>query len=65
VGEESGELAIVTRRTAEFYQAKLSERLDRVASVVGPTAIIVIAAVVGTLIVSILSALLSINQLVS
>lgn len=65
VGEESGELAVVTRRTAEFYQAKLSERLDRVASVVGPTAIIVIAAVVGTLIVSILSALLSINQLVS
>lgn len=65
VGEESGELAIVTRRTAEFYQAKLSERLDRVASIVGPTAIIIIAGVVGTLIVSILSALLSINQLVS
>jgi len=64
VGEESGELAIVARRTAEFYQAKLSDRLDRVASVVGPTAIVVIAGVVGTLIVSILSALLSINQLV-
>jgi general secretion pathway protein F len=65
VGEESGELAIVSRRTAEFYQAKLSDRLDRVASVVGPTAIIVIAGIVGTLIVTIMSALLSVNQLVS
>ena len=65
VGEESGELAIVARRTAEFYEAKLSERLDRLAGVVGPTAIVIIAAIVGTLIVSILSALLSVNQLVS
>ena len=64
VGEESGELAIVARRTAEFYQAKLSERLDRLSGVVGPAAIIVIASIVGTLIVSILSALLSINQLI-
>jgi general secretion pathway protein F len=64
VGEESGELAIVARRTAEFYESKLSDRLDRLAGVVGPTAIVVIAAIVGTLIVSILSALLSVNQLV-
>ena len=64
VGEESGELAVVARRTAEFYQAKLSERLDRLSSIVGPAAIILIAGLVGTLIVSILSALLSINQLI-
>jgi general secretion pathway protein F len=65
VGEESGELAIVARRTAEFYEAKLSERLDRLAGIVGPAAIVIIATIVGTLIVSILSALLSVNQLVS
>jgi general secretion pathway protein F len=64
VGEESGELATVSRRTAEFYEAKLSERLDRLAGVVGPAAIVAIAGIVGTLIVSILSALLSVNQLV-
>lgn len=64
VGEESGELATVARRTAEFYEAKLSDRLDRLAGVVGPAAIIAIAGIVGTLIVSILSALLSVNQLV-
>jgi len=64
VGEESGELAVVARRTAEFYQSKLSDRLDRLSGIVGPAAIIVIASIVGTLIVSILSALLSINQLI-
>lgn len=64
VGEESGELAIVARRTAEFYQTKLSDRLDHLASIIGPAAIVIIAGLIGTLIVSILSALLSMNQLV-
>ena len=64
VGEESGELAVVARRTADFYEAKLSDRLDRLAGIVGPAAIVGIAAIVGGLIVSILSALLSVNQLI-
>jgi general secretion pathway protein F len=64
VGEESGEIAIVARRTADFYEAKLSDRLDRLAGVVGPVAIVAIAGIVGGLIVSILSALLSVNQLI-
>ena len=64
VGEESGELAVVARRTADFYEAKLSDRLDRLSGVVGPAAIVGIAAIVGGLIVSILSALLSVNQLI-
>jgi general secretion pathway protein F len=64
VGEESGELATVSRRTAEFYETKLSDRLDRIAGVIGPTAIILIAAIVGGLIISILSAILGVNQMV-
>jgi general secretion pathway protein F len=64
VGEESGEIAVVARRTADFYEAKLSDRLDRLSGVVGPAAIVGIAAIVGGLIVSILSALLSVNQLI-
>jgi general secretion pathway protein F len=65
VGEESGELAIVTRRTAEFYETKLSDRLDRIAGIIGPTAIVLIATIVGGLIVTILSAILGVNQLVT
>jgi general secretion pathway protein F len=64
VGEESGEIAVVARRTADFYEAKLTDRLDRLAGVVGPAAIVAIAGIVGGLIVSILSALLSVNQLI-
>lgn len=64
VGEESGELAMVSRRTAEFYETKLAERLERFAGIVGPASIVIIASVIGTLIVSILSALLSVNQMV-
>jgi len=65
VGEESGELATVARRTAEFYETKLSDRLDRLAGIIGPTAIVLIATIVGGLIVSILSAILGVNQLVT
>jgi general secretion pathway protein F len=64
VGEESGEIAVVARRTADFYEAKLTDRLDRLAGVVGAAAIVAIAGIVGGLIVSILSALLSVNQLI-
>jgi general secretion pathway protein F len=64
VGEESGELAMVSSRTAEFYEAKLTASLERFAGIIGPAAIVLIAGVVGTLIVSILSALLSVNQMV-
>jgi general secretion pathway protein F len=64
LGEETGELAEIARRTADFYEAKLTARLDRISGFVGPAAIVGIAVLVGGLIVSILSALLSINQLV-
>jgi len=63
VGEESGELATVARRCADFYEGKLGERLDKLAGIVGPAAIVVISVVVGSLIVSIMSTLLSINQI--
>ena len=62
LGEETGELAEIARRTADFYETKLTARLDRLTGIVGPAAIIGIAVLVGGLIVSILSALLSINQ---
>lgn len=62
VGEESGELATVARRSADYYESKLAERLDRLSGIVGPAAIVVISVVVGGLIVSIMSTLLSVNQ---
>jgi general secretion pathway protein F len=64
IGEETGQLAVLAGRVADFYEAKLQRSLDRVVAIVGPLAIITISVVVGGLIVSVMSALLSINQLV-
>ena len=64
IGEETGQLALLAGRVADFYEAKLQRSLDRVVAIVGPLAIITISVVVGGLIVSVMTALLSINQLV-
>jgi len=64
IGEETGQLPTLAGRIAEFYEAKLQRSLDRVVAVIGPLAIISISVVVGGLIVSIMTALLSISQIV-
>jgi general secretion pathway protein F len=64
IGEETGELPVLAGHISEFYEAKLQRSLDRVVAVVGPVAIIGISTVVGGLIVSIMTALLSISQII-
>jgi general secretion pathway protein F len=64
LGEETGQLPMLAGRIAEFYEAKLQRSLDRIVGIVGPLAIIVISIVVGGLIVSVMTALLSVNQVV-
>jgi general secretion pathway protein F len=64
IGEETGQMPTLSARVAEFYEAKLQRSLDRVVGVVGPLAIISISIVVGGLIVSVMTALLSITQVV-
>ena len=54
----------IMERIAEFYEAKLRRNLDRAIGIVGPFAIIVISVIVGGLIVSVMTALLSVNQVV-
>jgi general secretion pathway protein F len=64
IGEETGQLPVLAGHIAEFYEAKLQRSLDRVVAVVGPLAVIGISVVVGGLIVSIMTALLSISQII-
>jgi general secretion pathway protein F len=64
VGEESGALDAAAARCANYYEAKLTEQIDKLTGIIGPAAIVFIAAVIGTLIVSIMSTLLSIDQMV-
>ncbi len=64
LGEETGQLPMLAGRVAEFYEAKLQRNLDRVVGIAGPLAIITISIVVGGLIVSVMTALLSVSQVV-
>jgi general secretion pathway protein F len=64
LGEETGQLSVLAGRVADFYETKLQRGLDRLVGIAGPLAIIIISVVVGGLIVSIMTALLSVNQIV-
>ena len=64
IGEETGQMPTLSARIAQFYEAKLQRSLDRVVGIIGPVAIISISVVVGGLIVSVMTALLSITQVV-
>ena len=62
LGEETGQLPVLAGRVAKFYESKLKRNLNRIVGLVGPLAIIIISTVVGGLIVSVMTALLSVSQ---
>jgi len=64
LGEETGQLPVLAGRVADFYEAKLQRSMDRVVGIAGPLAIVTISIVVGGLIVSVMTALLSVSQIV-
>src|ERR1700733_2329774 len=64
LGDVAGQLPMLAGRVAEFYEAKLQRTLDRVVGIAGPAAIIVISIVVGGLIVSVMTALMSVSQII-
>jgi general secretion pathway protein F len=63
VGDETGDLPAIARHAAHFYEHRLSIGLDRLMGLIGPATIIVVSLLIGALIVSIMSALLSITDL--
>jgi general secretion pathway protein F len=64
LGEETGQLPMLASRVAEFYEAKLQRSLDRIVGIAGPAAIITISIIVGGLIVSVMTSLLSVSQII-
>lgn len=64
LGEESGQLPMLAQRIAEFYEAKLQRSLDKLVGIAGPAAIVGISIIVGGLIVSVMTALMSVSQVV-
>ncbi|WP_271199923.1 type II secretion system F family protein [Methylopila turkensis] len=63
VGEEAGQLADSAGRVATFYEVKLDAALGRLTAIVGPATMVVVACLVAWLIISVMSALVSINDL--
>jgi general secretion pathway protein F len=63
VGDETGDLPSIARHAAQYYEHRLGLGLDRLMGAIGPATIIVVSVVIGALIISIMSALLSITEL--
>jgi len=63
VGEESGDLADSAGRVAVFYEAKLDAALGRLIAVVGPATMVLVSLIIAWLIMSVMTALISINDL--
>jgi general secretion pathway protein F len=64
LGEETGQLPALAGRVADLYETKLQRSLDRIVGIAGPLAIVTISIVVGGLIVSVMTALLSVSEMV-
>ena len=63
VGEKTGQLETMLLRTADIFEATLQRRLDRITALITPLLTLAIGGLVGGLIVSVMSALLGINEL--
>ena len=63
VGEETGHLAAMHLRAAEIFEASQARQLQRLTTLITPVLTLVIGAIVGTLILSVMGAILSVNEL--
>jgi general secretion pathway protein F len=63
IGEETGELAKTSGEAGQLYMEKLERRLEQVTAFIGPVAILFIAGMIGSIMVSIMMAILSVNDL--
>jgi len=63
IGDEMGDLGSIARHATQFYEHKFGIGLDRMMGAIGPVTIILVSTIIGALIVSIMTALLSITEL--
>lgn len=63
VGEEAGELDTMAMRIGGFYEDRLERALTRLTGVLGPSILILVSLIIAWLIITIITALLSVNEL--
>jgi general secretion pathway protein F len=64
VGEESGQLAPMLEKVAAIYDREVQTSLKRMLTVLEPVLILGLGAVIAVIIISILAAILGLNELV-
>jgi len=64
VGEETGRLDDMLMKVADSYDTEVRNTIDRLLSIFTPVVTLILAAVIGTIVLSVLVAILSINDLV-
>jgi general secretion pathway protein F len=65
IGEKSGQLESMLRRVADIYEHDLHVRLQRVLDLLAPLLTLLIGVLIGGLILSVMGAILSVNELVT
>ncbi len=63
LGEESGQVGLVCGQIADHYEQELRVRIKRIISIIEPLFILIIAVVAGFVVISMLSVILSINEI--
>ena len=63
VGEDSGRLPDSASRVAVFYEARLDTTLTRAIAVIGPATMMLVSVLIAWLIISVMTALMSVNDL--
>ena len=63
VGEETGDLGEASRRLADFYETQFERNAKLTARIIEPVVIVLTGLVIGIVIVSILLAMVSINDI--
>jgi general secretion pathway protein F len=63
VGEQTGQLDTMLARAADIYESALERQMQRLTSLVTPVVTLAIGAIVGGLILTVMSALISVNDL--
>lgn len=63
IGEETGELIKAAEDAGALYSHKLEKQLDQITALAGPAAILLIAGIIGGMMVAVMSAIISVNDM--
>jgi general secretion pathway protein F len=64
VGEETGQLDSMLMKVSDTYDIEVRNTIDRLLSIFTPVVTLLLAVMIGTIVLSVLVAILSINDLV-